>query len=120
MKLFNAHRLGKHILYYMLCAAMLTGLARIGHAQAQPLQNDGQVSAATRQPITMTACLPCASCHAAPPSVASISGSGDHPALVSVDAATRFAEQTNSYVLVPGISARPALPLRIVYCRWLN
>ena len=99
---------------------MLIGLLLASYAQAIPLQNDKQASIAIEQPMHMTACLPCASCYVAPPSVANITGSGDQPALASAGMWTRFAVHITSDVIVSGASAPPSILLRLMYCRWLN
>lgn len=120
MKLFSALRSGKRITYYVMCMAVLIGLAWASHVQALPLQIGSYASEATGQRMDMTDCLPCAFCDMATPSVAGITENSDHPALVSAATMTRFVAQTESYVVVPDVPVRPAVALRLLYCRWLN
>ncbi|MFC3108380.1 hypothetical protein ACFOFO_10470 [Undibacterium arcticum] len=124
MKLFGAHRSGKHITHCVRRTVVLICLVWAGHAQALPLQLQLQIdvraAAAIKQQMAMADCLPCASCYMAPPSAARMAGSGDHPDVAAASWIMRLDLPTDSHAFVPEGSVRPALALRVLYCRWLN
>lgn len=119
MKLFGTLRLVKQITHYVARSAVLISFAWAGHAQALPAQIEMRSYKAAKQQVA-TGCLPCASCYMASPLAARTAGSGDHPDAAPLSWVTRLTQPVNSHEFVTGGSVRPALALRLLYCRWLN
>ncbi len=99
---------------------VLAVLAWIAHvssfaAQVEKLPCDGAM-----QSGLMIDCQACATCIPAPVSAVRTAGQDDNlPALISAPVMPSY-QQTAINETTTGTAVRPPLPLRILYCRWLN